>query len=316
MALERITDIFSGSDDETAQDEEDNRDSEGPPAPWLMKKENQVEMLMPAAEQLMPFFPNLQRDLIQAEMDEQDDIRYLAETLQKALQLALMAGAGMLAIGLAGFSDLIIYSIFLTPIMLVFGVFTFSKRPNIKARKRTRELEKELPYALRHVLIEVQAGISLYQAMVSVTDGYGEASNEFRKIVNDINAGKSEVEALEDAILRNPSQQFRRALWQLINALKSGADVSSTLESLVDNIMEKQILAVEKYGKELNPYTLMYMMIAIIMPSLGVTFLMILSTLTGMSISNTMFYGIIIGLVMFQLVFINIVDAKRPLVKT
>jgi len=203
----------------------------------------------------------------------------------------------------------------IAPVALIFGTFTFAKRPSVQAKKRTRQLEKELPYALRHILIEVDAGISLYQAMVSVSDGYGEASNEFKKIVNEINAGTSEVAALENAILRNPSQEYRRALWQIINALKSGTDVSTTLENLVDSIMEKQILSVEEYGKELNPYTLMYMMVAVIMPSLGVTFIMILSTFTGMNLGNNVFYGILIGLVLFQLMFINLVKSKRPAVK-
>jgi len=79
--------------------------------------------------------------------------------------------------------------------------------------------------------------------------------------------------------------------------------------------MEKQILSVEEYGKELNPYTLMYMMVAVIMPSLGVTFIMILSTFTGMNLGNNVFYGILIGLVLFQLMFINLVKSKRPAVK-
>lgn len=314
MALEKIKQLLGRGNSEDS--EEGNEGTTGPPVPWFMKKKKQVDMLLPAAEQLLPFFPNMKRDLLQAEMGDRDHVRYLAECLHSALKLGLMVGLGMLALGLTGFDQLILYAFVLTPIIIVFGVFTLSKRPSVKAKKRTRQLEKELPYAMRHILIEVEAGISLYQAMVSVTEDYGEASDEFKKIVSDINGGKSEIEALEDAILRNPSQQFRRSVWQLINALKSGADVSSTLSSLVDTMMEKQILAVEKYGKELNPYTLMYMMIAIIMPSLGVTFLMILSTMTGMNLTNTMFYGILVGLVLFQLVYINIVDSKRPMVKT
>ncbi|MDY6778541.1 MAG: type II secretion system F family protein [Candidatus Nanohaloarchaea archaeon] len=308
-----ISDLLPGS----SGDDDEAEETGGPPVPGFLQKETIIERLMPVAEELISFFPNLQRDLIQAEMQDREDVRYLAESLYKALQLALMAGLGMIVIGYtADNMALIRYAFLFTPLILGFGTFTFAKRPNVQAKKRMRQLEKELPYALRHILIEVQAGVSLYQAMVSVTEGYGEASNEFTKIVNEVNAGKSEVEALENAILRNPSQEFRRAMWQIINALESGTDVSSTLESLVDAIMEKQILAVEKYGKSLNPYTLMYLMIAIIMPSLGVTFLMIISTFTGMNISNQMFYGILVGITIFQLVFINMVKSKRPVVKS
>lgn len=294
--------------------EDSDTDDTGPHPP--VTKADIEEALLPLAEQMISLFPNLQRDLIQAKMEDHEDVEYLASCIMKAGALGLTVLLLLVFFGITeGNATLYWYAIILGPVLFGFGVFTLAKRPRIKAKKRTRLLEKELPYALRHVLIEVDAGVSLYRAMVSVTDGYGEASEEFNKIVSEINAGKSEVEALEDSILRNPSQQYRRALWQIINSIKSGADVSETLSSLVDTIMEQQILSVEEYGKELNPYTLMYMMIAIIMPSLGVTFLMILSTFTGMDLSNTIFYGILIFLVLFQILFINLVESKRPLVK-
>lgn len=296
-------------------DTNEETEADGGPSPPVTK-EDIKEQLLPLAERMITFFPNLQGDLIQAKMDDTEDVDYLASCIMKAGALGLTVV--FLLVFFAATepnSTFYWYAIILGPLLFGFGIFTLAKRPRIQAKKRTRQLEKELPYALRHVLIEVDAGVSLYRAMVSVTEGYGEASIEFNEIVSEINAGKSEVEALENSILRNPSQQYRRALWQIINSIKSGADVSQTLSSLVDTIMEQQILSVEEYGKELNPYTLMYMMIAIIMPSLGVTFLMILSTFTGMNLSNTIFYGILIFLVLFQVLFINLVESKRPLVK-
>ncbi len=282
----------------------------------MFSRKEIVRRLMPVADRLSSFFPNMKKELIQAEMEEKDDVKYLAECIFQSLQLSFMGAIGL---GIAGYitgsTDMYWYGLGLFLFIILFGTFTFAKRPKVKANRRTRNLDAELPYALRHILIEVKSGISIYQAMVSVTTDYGEASQEFKKIVADINTGKSEVQALESAVLRNPSKKFRRALWQIINALKSGADVSDTLESLVDSIMEEQILAVEEYGKELNPYTLMYMIIAIIVPSLGVTFMMILSSFTGIELSATLFYVLMIGLVLFQLFFINIVKSKRPVVK-
>ena len=72
----------------------------------------------------------------------------------------------------------------------------------------------------------------------------------------------------------------------------------------------------QKYGKELNPYTLIYMLLAVILPSLGVTFLMILSTFTGLKTSNSLFYGILPFLIIFQYFFINFIRSKRPLIKS
>jgi len=204
---------------------------------------------------------------------------------------------------IVGNSALLIAGIAAFPLITILGFFTFANYPKIKAKKLSRELEKDLPYALRHMLIEVRSGISLYESMVSVSEGYGEALQEFNRIVKDINGGKPQVEALEDSIVRNPSTQYRRAMWQMINALKSGTDVSNTLETLVDSMIKQQKMEVEKYGKELNPYILVYLMIAVIMPSLGVTFLIVLSTFTGIGLNNFMFYQMLAGLVLFQLFF-------------
>ncbi len=275
-----------------------------------------VERLLPVAERIEYLFPTLERTIAQARM-ETDAVTHLAESLFRGLNAGLGLAVALLVMGIgAGDAFLMQLAVVAGPVGFGFGFFTFAKLPEIRAKRRVRKLEKELPYALRHILIEVDSGISLYQAMVAVSDDYGEASEEFRTIVKDINAGVSEIEALEQAVLRNPSLQFRRSLWQMINALKSGSDISQTLESLVDAIMEQQILEVQKYGKSLNPFTLMYLMIAVILPSLGVTFLMVLSTFTGMSVPNTIFYMILAGLVLFQLLFINIIKSKRPEVKT
>ncbi len=279
-------------------------------------KDDIITYLLPVAEQLRFLFPDIDRKLSQARMDA-DPVQHLAESVFRGISTGTMIGGGLIYFGWMT-SDAFMYqmALILAPVAGMFGFFTYAKLPDIRARKRVRNLEKELPYALRHVLIEVKAGISVYQALVSVSEGYGEASDEFKRIVKDMNSGMSEIEALEAAVVRNPSMQFRRALWQIINALKSGSDVAKTLESLVDAIVEKQILSVQRYGKELNPYTLMYMMVAIILPSLGVTFMIVLSTFTGTSITQGMFYMILIGLIIFQALFINMIKSKRPKVKT
>jgi len=235
----------------------------------------------------------------------------------RGIQLGALMSSSIFVFGYStGQKTLMTGSIAGFPLLFIFAFFTFANYPKIKAKRLSRELEKDLPYALRHMLIEVRSGISLYEAMVSVSEDYGEASKEFQRIVKDINGGKPQVKALEDSIIRNPSTQYRRAMWQMINALKSGTDVSSTLETLVDSMVKQQKLKVKRYGKELNPYVLMYLMIAVIVPSLGVTFLIVLSTFTSMGLGQFLFFQILGGLIVFQIFFLNFVKSKRPEVKT
>jgi flagellar protein FlaJ len=317
MALGRFKELLKETKDKLTSDKTDEDGPPKPPMPIFLQGDFYIEKLLPVADFIKPFFPNMERDLIQAEMEDHDAVRHIAESLYNGLKFGIVFSFMLIAAGIMlEDAQLQSWGTFSFPVVFLFFTFLFAKRPRIKAKKRTRRLEKELPYALRHVLIEVEAGVSLYRAMVSVSDGYGEASNEFERIINQINGGKSEIEALENAIMRNPSEQYRKALWQIINSLKSGSDVSDTLETLVESIMKEQIMSVQKYGKELNPYTMIYLMIAIIMPSLGITFIMIMSTITGMTIGNNLFYMILVGLVIFQIVFINMITSKRPMVKT
>ncbi len=282
----------------------------------LTASEKFVKPLLPLAAKTRKLVPNIQRDLTRAQIEADSDI-FLGSAILRGIQVGLIISAALVALGLhTGNSSLLIGGAASFPILTVLGFFTFVNYPKVKAKKRSRRLEKDLPYALRHMLIEVNSGISLYEAMVSVSEDYGAASEEFNRIVKDINGGKPQVEALEGSIVRNPSQQYRRAMWQMINALKSGTDISNTLESLVESMVKQQKLKIKRYGKELNPYVLVYLMIAVIVPSLGVTFLIVLSTFTGVGLNEFTFYQILGGLVLFQVFFLNFVKSKRPEVKT
>ncbi|MFB6190817.1 MAG: type II secretion system F family protein [Candidatus Nanohaloarchaea archaeon] len=282
----------------------------------LRVSDRYIQPLLPAAQRLKKLVPNVQRDLTRARIDTDPDI-FLASALFRGLQIGGTITLALLAFGFStGQRQIMIGSLIGAPLLSFFGFLSFANYPKVKAKKRSRKLERDLPYALRHMLIEVRSGISLYEAMVSVSEDYGEASREFNRIVKDINGGKPQVEALEDSIVRNPSTQYRRAMWQMINALKSGTDISHTLDSLVEAMVKQQKLEVKRYGKELNPYVLVYLMIAVIVPSLGVTFMIVLSTFTGVGLGKFTFYQIIVGLILFQLFFLNFVKSKRPEVKT
>ena len=176
-----------------------------------------------------------------------------------------------------------------------------------------RILEADLLNSLQHMLVEIKSGVPLFNSMVSISDDYGEVSEEFRKVVKEINAGKSEIKALEEASRRNPSLYFRRTLWQLTNSIKAGSDIGDTLEAIVHNLTQEQIIEIRKYGQELSPYTLIYMLIAVIMPTLGITFLIILSSFAGIEIPKLTFPVIIIGLAIFQYFFMGIIKTKRPI---
>lgn len=213
--------------------------------------------------------------------------------IYKALTVSLFAGLG---IGLGSFMFLSFY-------------------PKLSSQKKVNSIEKNLPYVLHHILVEVRAGVPLYDTFVSIArSDYGLLTNEMRMVVNEINTGKSEAEALEKITRETPSFFFRRVMWQMINALKSGADIGNTMKEIVENLAVEQRVAIKKYGAQLNPLALMYMLFAVIFPTLGITFLLVLTSFTGISFNlEIVLVGIIGILVLFQFMFVGLIKSRRPM---
>jgi len=193
-------------------------------------------------------------------------------------------------------------------------VMYFSMYPKLLLRKKIRSIENNIPHVLNQLLVEVRSGVTVFNAMNSIMfAGYGKLSEEFGKAVTDINTGKSEVEALEALAINNPSLFLRRVIWQLVNAMKSGADIGSILKEIVDNITSEQKTAIKKYGSELNPLSLFYMMLVVIFPTLGIVFLLVLFSFVGMSISiELILVGILALLAVIQVMFAGLIKNKRP----
>lgn len=262
------------------------------------------------------FFPKLERQLRSAQM-EQDPEEYLAESIQNALKIGIPVGAGLFAVGInLNNSTFQILGLASFPVLTFMAFLTLTSLPNIRTKRRTRKLEKDLPYALRDILIQIDSGIPLYQAMVTATEGYGEASEELNRIVKDVDGGKSMIKALEESIVRNPSERYRRAMWQLTNSIRSGTDISRTLNSVVDAIIKEQKIEIEKYGEELNPYILVYLLLAVIGPALGITGLIVISSFTGTAVNMQLYIGILFALVVIQIFFLNLIKSKRPEVRS
>ncbi len=187
--------------------------------------------------------------------------------------------------------------------------------PRLMVTKKVNQMERFLPHGLHHLLIEVRSGVPLYNSLVSIAQSnYGMLSHEFRRAVNEINTGKSEIAALEMLARENPSLYFRRVIWQLVNALKSGADIGQTIKQIVDSLGEEQMIAIKKYGAQLNPLSLMYMIFCVIFPTLGITFLLVISSFIGIGIDiQYLLIGILVFLMMFQFMLIGLIKSRRPM---
>ncbi|MEM3030480.1 MAG: type II secretion system F family protein [Candidatus Micrarchaeia archaeon] len=255
--------------------------------------------------------PGLKVELIQANYDLTAK-EYAALTVVVALTNVLVLAAGIALLGyLAGIN---VY-VFAAAAALAVGAASFFSTlfyPRVIATRRVRALDDNLIPALRQILIELKSGVTLFQAMMSITEGYGEVSAEFKRIVEHINMGIAETMALNEASKRNPSPRFRRVLWQVSNAITSGSDVVVELEATIEDLTKERVDDIKRYGQELNPWTMVYMMGTGILPSLGVSVSVIILSFLNIAIPKLIFPAIIAGIILFQLFFINFVSSRRP----
>ena len=142
-------------------------------------------------------------------------------------------------------------------------------------------------FALRTILVEIRSGVTLFDAINIVAEGdNGQVSKEFKIAVEKIETGTFQNDALEEMGENNPSLYFRRVIWQLVNGLKAGSDISVIMTALVEDLSKEKTNQVRRYGSSLKILSLLYMMLGAIIPSLGLTFLIILSTFPQIDIGE------------------------------
>ncbi|MEA3255654.1 MAG: type II secretion system F family protein [Candidatus Altiarchaeota archaeon] len=262
--------------------------------------------------------PGTALHLKQSDIDEKYNIsarEYLAVCFFISLSFAILSFSTITLILSFGTKEFI----GLAPIIgIVIGLLVYmqlSIYPKMIVNKRVNDLEKNLLFALRTILVQIRSGIPVFDAFVSIATGdYGQISNEFRIVIEKSRAGIPVIDALEELAVRNPSIYFRRAIWQLLNAIKSGSDVGDNLIVIIESISKEQMVQIETYKSVLNPLAMMYMMIAVITPSLGITIMIILSTFPGMEKlgNETIFWLLLVGIIFMQFIFMNIIKSRRP----
>jgi len=187
--------------------------------------------------------------------------------------------------------------------------------PRLVTKRRIKFLEINLLPALQSMLIQLNSGVPLFDILVSISKGdYGEMSSEFSTVVREINAGKPQIDALEEIAVENPSLFFRRSIWQLVNGMKAGSDMSSVIKEIINSLSEEQILQIQKYGGQLNPLAMFYMLVAVIAPTLGMTFLIIISSFIslGETVTKIVFWSLLGFVCFFQIMFLGVIKGRRP----
>lgn len=256
--------------------------------------------------------PGLKRLLIIAKV--KDGPR---EFIAKGLRLALYSSVAVTILMFFMFDKLEIPLILLAivfPITFAITIMFILQMPYGTMRKREREINKEILFAGRYLLVKMESGYPLFNTLIDASKSYGVCAEYFKEIVDDINTGTPIELALENAREYNASDKFKRILWQIITALNTGANVTDPLRATLKSITGEQILEIKAYAKKLNSLMMFYMVVACVMPSIGVTMFIIMSGFLQLEISTAHLFSVLFFLTVIQLTFISLIRGTRPMV--
>ena len=205
----------------------------------------------------------------------------------------------------------------LLPIFIILFILLFEySLLTIKAkiRKREREINKEVLFIGRYLLVKLYSGRPLLNALMETASSRGIASKYIKEIVDDIGTGSTIEDALNNAMIYSPSDKLRRILFHVNNALQLGIDVTKPLESVLEEITREEALEIKKYGKKLNTLVIFYMLAAVILPSLGVAMFIVISSFINFPLDLKALLVFVFFIVVLQFIFITLFRSIRPMV--
>ena len=187
-------------------------------------------------------------------------------------------------------------------LVIVFMLYVFVLYyPDMKDKRSYSDLNQELPYALRHMGIELKSGKGLHDAMLTIRNAdYGSLSREFTRVLEEIKFGKSTEDSLLEMSHRVKSEGLSRSIHQIIGTLRVGGNLASSLEIIAQDISFDMQIKLKEYSQNLNSFILIYTFLVILAPVISLIMLMAGSTVMGDIISSELLfviYGIFFPLV-------------------
>lgn len=261
---------------------------------------------------LYSHYPRLKRELIDAHMSISPQAfleRVLKSTTIYSLLIAVLSAFLLVNRGYPAF-----LGVFVFPVVFFLMLNMQMQIPKVAIRRRGKEMNKDALFAGRYLLIKVASGKPLLNALIDASQSYGIASKYFKEIVDNVTFGTPIEQAIEQAQEGCPSPSFKKLLFQIHSALTTGTDITRSLQNTIDEIESEQSIEIERYGKKLASLAMFYMLLAIIVPSLGLTIFVVVAGLVGLPIDNMLYVVLVIFLMLSQLFFISLFKSIRPAV--
>jgi len=203
---------------------------------------------------------------------------------------------------------------FLTSFIMTFLVLIVHLAyPKIISGGISAKEDRELIFAMRDMLIQISSGVPFFNVVENIgNSNYEYLSDEFKDITNKVKAGSPLLDEIESMAIRTQSEYLKKTSWQLVTAIRTGANLTQTLKSIVKVLVDYQFSLSKSFNAELNFIILVYLMTAAVLPTIGTTVLVIFSVFGMLGITSEVFLGIIFLSFFGQMGIIAYVNSKRP----
>ncbi len=236
-----------------------------------------------------------------------DDFRsiFLKYFLSKNV-LAISIGFALVLLVFSGLEIALMF------IVLMIMLYIFIKfLPQIKQKRQYHDLNQELPYALRHMGIELKSGKGLHDTLITVANAnYGSFSRELSRVLEQVRYGKSTENALLEMSNRINSGGLSRSVQQIVGTLRVGGNLANSLEIIADDISFDMHVKLKDYSQRLNAFILIYTFVAILAPVILLIMLMAASTVMGDIIPSNLIIMMYVGLFPMIVVFMGLFVKK------
>jgi len=185
--------------------------------------------------------------------------------------------------------------------------------PKMMGKTIGTTIDRELIFAMRDMLIQISSGIPLFTVIENIgSSNYGYVSMEFKRVATNVKGGSSLLHELELMAIRTQSEYLKKISWQLVTAIRSGANLTATLKSVVKVLVDYQFSISKSFNAELNFIILIFMLLSAVLPTIGTTVLVIFSVFGMFGISSEVLLAVVVISFFAQAGIVAYVYTKRP----
>ena len=265
---------------------------------------------------IISFYPNVRYDLKNIGVDFPAE-HYCSSAVLSALIWALLASV-FLGVFLSVIPTIPMPLKIALPLLVGFLAFLISTifylfYPKMMGKSIGTTIDRELIFAMRDMLIQISSGIPLFTVIENIgSSNYGFVSMEFKRVATNVKGGNPLLHELELMAIRTQSEYLKKISWQLVTAIRSGANLTSTLKSVVKVLVDYQFSISKSFNAELNFIILIFMLLSAVLPTIGTTVLVIFSVFGMFGINSEVLAAVVVISFFAQAGIVAYVYTKRP----